>query len=190
MSHAIEYITTDKRTEIMTVADEFAFYNVDRGENPHGSYHGRMTIHDKPICESYEDAKQFIDAHDNGWYDDHAVQYKDKSQLKPTRQMETLKERMNKAIADKRAFAEEHSVQSRKADFVGCKKCGSKVAVSYLRTNRCPVCGNDLRPDYVIKRLEKYDADLDKMRKQYAELERNQKGKCPVKWLVKVEVHC
>ena len=190
MSHAVEYITVEKRSEVMATAEEFAFYNVDRGENPCGSYHGQMTIHDKPICESYEEAEKFIDNHDNGFYDDHAVQYKDKSALKPTKQMENLKARMKKNAEDKNAYAEKHSVKNRKSEFAGCKKCGSKIATKYMRTDRCPVCGNDLRAEYVLERLEKYDDDYDEMRKKYAELEKKQKGKCPVRWLVKVEVHC
>lgn len=188
--HAVEYLTVGKKSEIMPAAAEFAFYNTDRGENPGGGYHGRMTVHDSPVCESYEEAKAFIEDHDNGWYDDHAVRYKDKSKLKPTKQMETLRARMQKNIADKHKYRETHSVSNRKSEFAGCKHCGSRLAVKHLRTNRCPVCGGNLLPEYVLQRLNKYDNDLDKMRKQYELLERNQKGNCPVKWLVKVEVHC
>lgn len=190
MSHAIEYFTTDKRSNIMNVANEFAFYNTDRGENPGGSYHGNMTIHDTPICESYDEAVQFIEEHDRGWYDDHAVQYKDKSRLKPTKQMEALKARMQKNLEDKCAYANEHSVKSRKAEFSRCEKCGSRVATKYVKTSHCPVCGNDMRAEYIIERLKKYDDDMIKIKKQYAELEKKQQGKCPVRWLVKVEVHC
>lgn len=190
MAHAIEYFTVNDRKEIMRTAEEFAYYNTDRQENPSGSYHGDMTIHDDIICESYEEALEMIAKFDSGFYDDHAVQYKDKSVLKPTKQMETLRARMHKNIEDKRDYAEKHSIRERKSEFAGCKKCGSKIATKYMRADRCPVCGNDMRAEYVIERLKKYDDDLDKMRTQYAELEKNQKGKCPIRWLVKVEVHC
>lgn len=189
MGHAIEYITVDKKSEIMKAAEEYAHYNVDRGENPSGSYHGRMTIHND-VCESYQEAVRFIERHDRGFYDDHAVQYKDKSNLKPTKQMENLKVRMQKNVSDKNEYAEKHSVKNRKSEFAGCKKCGSKIATKYMRTDRCPVCGNDLRADYILERLKKYADDWEQMNKQYAELEKNQKGKCPTRWLVKVEVHC
>lgn len=39
-------------------------------------YHGNMTVHDK-VCKNWEEAKQFIEHHDTGWYSDHAVRYKD-----------------------------------------------------------------------------------------------------------------
>ena len=190
MGHAVQYITTDKRSEIMNVANEFAFYNVDRGENPSGSYHGGMTIHDKPVCESYDDAVEFIEKHDRGFYDDHAVQYKEKSALKPTKQMLALNERIKKVVADRYDYMEKHAVKNRKSEFAGCKNCGSKIAVKYMRRDCCPVCGTDLRADYIKERIKKYNDDIELMQKKYKELEKNQKGKCPVRWLVKVEVHC
>ena len=188
--HAIDYITVNKKSEIMKTANEYAYWNVDPYENESRIYHGGMTIHDYPICESYEEAHKFIENHDRGFYDDHAVQYKDKSALKPTKQMETLKARIEKNKEEKIAYAKAHSVKERKSEFVGCKKCGSKIATKYLRANHCPVCGKDLRAEYIIERLKKYDEDLEKLQVQYDELVKNQKGKCPVKWLVKVEVHC
>lgn len=190
MGHAVEYFTTDKRGEIMAIAKEYASLNVDRGENPSGSYHGRMTIHDTPICESYEDAYDKIESWDNGWYDDHAVQYKDKSSLEPTKAMLANKKRAIKLIEDKRAYEEKHDLRARKSEYIGCKTCGSKLALKYLRGNMCPLCGTDLRADYVVERIAKYNADYKKLSAQYAEMEKKQKGKCPIRWLVKVEVHC
>lgn len=189
MSHAVDYFTVEKRSEIIPSAEEYAFYNTDREENPCGSYHGNMTIHND-ICESYDDAMEFIEKHDSGWYSDHAVQYKDKSELKPTKQMENLKARMHKNTDDRNEYQKKHSVRNRKAEFSRCEKCGSRIATGYMKSNRCPVCGHDMRAEYIIERLAKYDEDFKKMQQQYKELEKKQTGKCPIKWLVKVEVHC
>lgn len=188
--HQIQYYTVARRSEIMSVAEEFAFYTVDRGENPTGSYHGNMTIHDKPICESYEEAEEKIAEWDTGWYSDHAVQFKDKSKLKPTKAMEALEARAKKLTADKNDYIAVHSVQNRKSELIGCGKCGSKIARSYMRGERCPVCGKDMRPEYVLERIKKYEADYKAVMRQLEELRRKQSGKCPVLWLVKVEVHC
>ena len=190
MGHAVDYITVDKRSEIMEVASEFAFFNTDRGENRSGSYHGNMTIHDTPVCESLEEAKQRIDAWDTGWYSDHAVQYKDKSSLQPTKAMIALSERSDKLITDRKAYIAEHSLKNRKSAYIGCKNCGSKLSVEHLRGTRCPLCGKELRADYIIERIRKYDKDIEDTHTQYAELRKKQTGKCPVRWLVKVEVHC
>lgn len=189
MGHAIDYITVEKKPDIMKAAQKYAYYNADPYENESRSYHGNMTIHNQ-ICDSYEDAMKFIERHDTGWYSDHAVQYKDKSALKPTKQMESLKERADKMAKDRAEYQEKHAIKNRKSEFAGCKKCGSKIAVKYMSGDKCPVCGNDLRAEYVIERVKKYNEDIYKLDKQYAELKSRQNGKCPIKWLVKVEVHC
>lgn len=190
MGHAVDYITVDKRSEIIKAAERFASRNVDRLENPSGSYHGNMHIHDSPICESWEEAKERIEGWDTGWYSDHAVQYKDKSVLKPTKQMLALKAKAEKLNADKYAYIDEHSLKKRKSVFIGCKKCDSKLAIQYLNGNKCPLCGNELRADYIVERIKKYDDDIREANKQYNELRKKQTGKCPIRWLVKVEVHC
>ena len=190
MGHAVDYITADKRSEIMRVAERFASLNTDRLENPAGSYHGNMHIHDMPVCESYDEAIDMIEGWDTGWYSDHAVQYKDKSALKPTKQMLALKAKADKLAADKQAFIESHSLKSRKSEFIGCKNCGSKLSLKHLKGNRCPLCGTDLRADYIIERIKKYDKDREEAIDQYQKLQAKQTGKCPVRWLVKVEVHC
>lgn len=190
MGHCIDYISVDKRNSIMKEAEEFAYYNVDRCENPHGTYHGNLTIHDTPICETYEDAVKKIESWDTGWYSDHAVQYKDKDALKPTKAMEVLLERANKLKKDKEEYVKTHSLESRKSEYIGCKVCGSKLSNKYLKGNKCPVCHAELRADYIVDRIKKYDKDYNETLNQYEELKKKQTGKCPIKWLVKVEVHC
>ena len=190
MGHAVDYITVDKRKDIMRAAKEFAAHNVDRYEDPSGSYHGKMTIHDTPICDSYEAAYEFIQSHDRGWYDDHAVQFKDKSALKPTKQMETLMAKANKLQADKKDYLDKHSLRARKSEFMGCKKCNSKIAVKYIRGHKCPVCNAEMMSQTVVDRLKKYTTDREEVLRQIEQLRRKQNGKCPIRWLVKVEVHC
>lgn len=187
--HSIDYITVSKRSDIMRVAERFAFYNTDRGENPTGSYHGNMHIHDKPICESYSEAVGMIEEWDNGWYSDHAVQYKDKDALKPTKGMLALKARAEKLQSDRKDYITKHSISERKSEYIGCKHCGSKLSNKYLRSNHCPLCGAELRAEYIVERIKKYDADYKEIARQYEELKKKQSGKCPIKWLVKVEVH-
>lgn len=190
MGHAKDYLVAERRKDIMSIAQEYAFYNTDRGENPHGDYHGRMTIHDDIICESYEDAVETINNLDRGFYNDHAVKFKDKSQLKPTKQMLALQAKGEKIMEDLHDYEDKHSIKERKSKFVGCRECESKLAVKRLRGNKCPVCGADLRADYIVERIAKYHEDYKDTLKKYSELRKKQSGKCPVRWLVKVEVHC
>ena len=190
MGHAIDYIEVNKRSDIWKVAERFAARNVDRGENPSGSYHGNLTIHDKPICDSWEDAKGRIEGWDLGWYSDHAVQFKDKSYLKPTKQMKEIKRQRLETMDKRDEFIKEHMPNRVKAELIGCKNCNSKIAKKYLRGAHCPVCHADLRPKSTIERIEGYDAKIVELDKRYKELEKKQTGKCPIRWLVKVEVHC
>lgn len=188
--HAIEYFTTDKKKEITKIAEEWAYYNVDPYENESRSYHGNMKIHDDIICDSYEDAIEKIQQLDNGWYDDHAVRYRDTDSLKPTKAMNQIEERKAKITIDKNEYMYNHSVQSRKSEFIGCPKCKSKLAREHLKSERCPVCGAELRPEYVIERLKKYDSDYETLSKKYKELAKKRKESCPIRWCFKAEVHC
>lgn len=190
MGHAIDFIVVDNRNEIMEAAERFAFLNTDREENPDGHYHGNMTIHDKPICESVEMAEDMISHWDTGWYSDHAVQFKDRSVFKPTKKMEELLGKCDKILADRDEYIKQHSVKNRQSEFIGCKWCNSKLARKYLRGEKCPVCGEELRAPYIIERIKKYDRDFEATCDKINELKKKHYGKCPVKWLVKVEVHC
>ena len=77
-----------------------------------------------------------------------------------------------------------------KSAFVGCPKCESKLATKYLRSERCPLCSTELRAEYIINRLNKYDEDYKEMELKYQKMIKERKGKCKTKWLFKVEVHC
>lgn len=45
-------------------------------------YHGNMTVHKDIICKNEEDAEARIRWLDKGWYDDHAVRYREGRKLK------------------------------------------------------------------------------------------------------------
>ena len=83
--------------------------------------------------------------------------------------------------------------KNHKSATVGCKNCGSKIALKYLRSNICPVCKEDLRPETTQKRIkalkEKADALIDKRDSmECAERKKNLK-KAETYWLVKTEFH-
>lgn len=142
------------------------------------------------ICPSYADAEKYIEDHDNGWYDQLAVKYRET--VKPTTQtyqklvarreevFNTLQERKNNV---------HYSAGNTKSQFVACKECGSRLATKYIRSNCCPLCGKDLRPASVLNAIEtskRMLKDLDKKIHE-AEVKASKKGK--VKWLVKIEYH-
>lgn len=199
MGHAITFEVVKNRKDIMKVAENFAFYNTDRGENYDGSYHGNMTIHDNIICDNIEQAKNKINQLDNGWYDDHAVQFYDIPKIKPTKQMLNILAKIDENKIKKNEYEEKHKIQNLKSKLITCPNCGSRIAKDYTESQKCPVCKKqDLRANYIIERLNKFDEDNNKLLKQYKKIEQERKdkqsekfkGKAPIKWLVKIEVHC
>ena len=40
-------------------------------------------------------------------------------------------------------------------EFVHCKSCRSRLARKYIKGNKCPLCGNDLRSAAVVNRLKR-----------------------------------
>lgn len=192
MGHAIDYLVCDKENQIMGAAKSYAAANVDRQENPDGHYHGNMTVlKSHPICKDYEEAVEVCDRYaSRGFYADYAVRFYDTRKVKKTKKIENLEQKVQDLHKKKVEYSMQHSVKMQKAAKIGCKKCGSSIAKDYLRTERCPVCGNELRADYILERLEKYDADIAKVNKDIRLEKQKSANKAPVRWCVKVEVHC
>lgn len=186
MGHAVNYYSVEKRSDVLKIAREHAMHYTDREENPNGSYHENMTIHDDIVCNSYEEAEAMIDSLDKGFYDDHAVRYK--VETEPTKQMLAEKARGEKIMQSKLEYEDKHSLFNRKSKFVGCKNCESKLSLEHLTDYKCPVCGVDLRADYIVERIKKYMDDYKESLRRYNDLKDKQKSK--TMWLVKVEVHC
>lgn len=185
MSHYVGYETFDKNVDRAVVYDFIE--EVCAMENGDG-YGTTIKWHCEKVYADYEEAKSAITRMDNGWYDDHAVLYYNRDAVQPTKAMQAVEDRI-KAVRQKRDdYAEKFHVKHRNADFIGCKMCGSKLKREYLRSNKCPLCGSDLRSDSVIKKLGEYEVKLDDLGNKYRELAKKQPG--TVKWLVKYEFHC
>ena len=75
MSHAIrhlDYHCSVSKKQILNDINRFAY---DPQES--SGYHGNLTFHDDIVCKNYEEAMEKLASLDKGWYDDHAVFYKD-----------------------------------------------------------------------------------------------------------------
>ena len=68
-------------------------------------------------------------------------------------------------------FRKERSVRSYQAKTIGCKKCGSQLAREFLKDDKCPLCGNDLRPASTIEQEAAFLARIDAYQKELTELE-------------------
>lgn len=198
MGHLVDFEVIERRESILACAEEFSFINSNRQENYNGNYHGNLTIHDHIICANKDEAKAKIKELDNGWYDDHAVRFYDIPELKPTKKMERLLERVAENDIKRREYEEKHRIQHLKSKLISCNHCGSKIAKDFTHYQTCPVCHKqDLRADYIQERLVKFDKDREALLEEHkalVEAQKNKqtekyKGKVPTKWLAKFEIH-
>ena len=184
--HNIRYWVLDEKCDRKKV-----FEDIKRvAENDGDGYNGGLRWHDaiSPL-QNEKAAEEWIRLHDNGWYDDHAMRFFDYSDAKETKKMAGLKERGAELTNRLVEFEKAHSVRQFKAEYIGCQNCGSKVAKKYLRSDRCPVCGTDLRSDSVLGKIKEYNDKIAKAREDYRAEEEKQKSRAKVKWLVKFEFH-
>ena len=75
MSHAIGhriYHCSTSEKQILKDLNSFAY---DPEET--SGYHGNLTFHKDIVCRNAEEAYQKSEELDKGWYDDHAVYFKD-----------------------------------------------------------------------------------------------------------------
>lgn len=197
MSHASSLFSTKEKKNILPMANEFAYYNCDRYENPDGTYHGNMKIFENKIFSCVEDADAFIERYsDAGDYRDCAVRYYDTIYVDshPTKKLTNLMQQITKLQEAKKDFEKESRVQNRKSKSITCPKCGSRLSLDYLKGNICPLCETDLRSDTVLSRLKSFDERIVQAKKQYRqaleEARKNCRNKNSILWRFKVEVHC
>lgn len=75
MSHCVgytDYHCSVSQRQILKDLNEFAF----DPEETRG-YHGDLKFHEEPVYKNRDEAKKAIEQLDKGWYDDHAVRYRD-----------------------------------------------------------------------------------------------------------------
>ncbi|MBS6535859.1 hypothetical protein [Peptoniphilus harei] len=192
MGHCTDYIVVDKKKDIMGVAQDFAFYNTNRRENPSGSYNNVLDILEGTVYEDFDSANLKASELETirGSYNDFAIPFYSSVKQEPTKQMKNLIRRLEKITVDKCEYDEKHSIKNLSSKLITCKHCESKLAKDFLKRNNCPVCGKDLRSQYILDRIKKYDEDYKKVNKQLVEISKKRNKKGPIKWLVKVEVHC
>lgn len=86
------------------------------------------------------------------------------------RRLEENQQRYNK-------YLEEHSIHSFKSEYVGCKNCGSKLKISLIKGEICPLCRTDLRSPTTIETLKKYIDKSKELTKEIKLAEKKQSSK-------------
>ncbi len=141
------------------------------------------------VCEDYDSAIEWIEKHDKGWYDCLAVKYKEPVQTKEKTAKEL--ELAQKITEAGKLYNERNSVlypKTRTSEYIGCGKCGSRLASKYLNSNYCPVCHTDLRPETTLKAIAAAKAKWEKAEEIKQEYIKKHSKK-EIRWLVKIEYH-
>ena len=174
--HNIEHFTYPEKVNKAKVQKDLDHYAAmeDWQEGCSGLYHDIRWL-DGRVYGSYEEAEDAIEELDRGNYDQLAVKYAEYYEPKDDKSIELAKKLL--AAGDeyrKRDFAV--YPQSVTSNCISCKKCGSKLAREYLRTNFCPVCKADMRPEYILKSIQAAKNKMERAEKEVSDYAKK-KGK-------------
>lgn len=187
MGRLISYAVFDKDIDKDEVIAEIE-RDMEFNHSDSCAYHGPLRWHTATVYECYEDAEAAIRDFDRGFYDDHAVLFHDARDLD-----NAAIRRFDKQISDTkqklRDYIDSSHVNTRKAAFIGCPCCGSKLSREHLYRDTCPLCHTDLRSETVLSRIKGYEDKIEELKKKIVEERKKLASKAPVKWLVKYEFH-
>ena len=142
------------------------------------------------VCKSYDDAVDWINRHDRGgFYSGVAVRFYDYGEVKPTKKMEQIQERIRKTQKNLDDYITAHSIKNLKASFIGCPNCGSKLRRDLIKSECCPLCNTDLLSETTRDNIKGYQ---EKIRALFDQLENERfanKKNATIRWLVKYEYH-
>lgn len=189
MAHNIEYFVYDeniKRDWVQQKLDHYVSME-DWQEGCKGLGQNIRWLESAGIMESDEEAQQYISDHDRGNYDQLAVRFYVYEQPDSSI-MKSLEGRRSEALSAYLELQNRVWPAERKADYVGCRGCGSRLCRTFLKSNMCPVCKADLRSDTALRVVTAAKARYDKADKAVKDYT-NTHGKKIVKWLVKIEYH-
>ena len=148
---------------------------------------------DDVILDNREAALKWIEENENPWYDQLAVRYREYPNFVPSVKYNKLVYKANELTTTYHEISRRLHFTDAKAEFIGCKACGSKISKKHLHANHCPVCGKDLRPESTLERLKKMrdriDGLNDEIHEEYMVLQKKQIKHSVIKYLVKVEFH-
>ena len=188
MSHNIKYYEYPRNVNKNSVKknlDNFVAHE-DWQEGCSGLYNPIRWLGDK-IYSSEEEAHEAINKLDKGWYDNLAVLYEMAHEPKDDN-VTALQKKVRDAHDE---YVRRDSIlysQTVTSALIGCKKCGSRLVRTYLKTNKCPVCHEELRPEHMIKSVEAAKNKWDRSNRDLREYTKKH-GKREIMWLVKIEYH-
>lgn len=147
----------------------------------------------KEIFDSEDEANDFIKKHDYS-YANIAVRYKVPNKIKHSKEYNQLSKKLAVLMNKRASLDGRQYFKDAKSNLIGCKKCGSKIARAYLKSNYCPICKNDLRPESFIKKVQNLKDEEKALKTQLNEVKKKDYKASLIKgykinWLIKIEYH-
>lgn len=117
-----------------------------------------------------------------------AVKYRDYEKVLMTKRYYDLKARKEKLLKRKKEFCMKHLARMKRAEYVGCKSCGSRLKKKLLGdSNICPVCYENFYSEAVVNKIIKYKMKIDEINRRMDEECDKLKDKAEVKWLIQTD---
>lgn len=140
------------------------------------------------IYDSEADAREAVERMSTARYNCIAVPFRQADMS-----AEKIRDLQRKECAAWNAYntaSREVVAKSFKSQYLGCKNCGSKLNKDFLLTNRCPLCGTDMRSPTELQRIArlKAKAEAASNAKEAEERKMSKKSK-DMFWLVQIEYH-
>ena len=195
--HEISYFDYDYELSTKSISadlERIAAKHSDAG----GLYNGIQFKSSLTPFENREKAYEYIQKIDTD-YANICVPYLDYPNLKYDKsKLKDMESKLNELQREYygRCDRQYYTTETVKSAYLGCKNCGSRLAVKYLRGNNCPLCRAEMRPDTELNKIkalkEKYDKAFNAFVSARDKEEDKAKKNCKPKkmWLCKIEYHC
>ena len=189
MSHSIEYFTYRENTQKakkqkLVIEQEMNRYAALCGHREGSGGLGRPIRWYEEVCDTYTEATEKLDRA-AGRGDQLAVRFR---QPKQNAALREAQKKVGAAYPRLNSMDQALHFADAKAELIGCKHCGSKIAHKYLRSNYCPICHQDMRPASKLKQIEQAKAAVKKAEDNLLKV-----GKANatdnIYWLVRIDYH-
>ena len=193
MSHNPTYRTCNFEADIRKVEAQIAEM-VAHECYQEGGHLIPIKWNNKKVFDSYDEAKEYLESTDNGWYDNRAVIFLDYSDaFKPSKRYDELQRRISEWRTKYNNLLSENHFKEAKSKLITCKACESKVNKDYIRYNNCPVCRASMLPPTTVNQIDRAKEMIAQLSKQLEEerkrLEGKLKSKAKKKWLIYYDYH-
>ena len=103
---------------------------------------------DGHICDSQEEAEEYIQRNDRGWYDQLAVRFR--ALKEDTAKIKHLRERASAAYKRAADIRNDIHYSHCESAYIACKYCGSRLATKYIKKQYLPSLWKGSSSDYGI----------------------------------------